>query len=300
MKKKGIALLLTGLMIAATPFSVYADREDAKLNVPYVSLGADLNTTERAAVLHFLGVTEEELKEYTVATVTNKDEHDYLDSYLDKSVIGSRALSSVLVEGKKDGNGINVTTKNITYCTPGMYENALATAGIKDADIIVAGPFEISGTDALVGAIKSYENMTGETVKTENVETATNELVITGQVAESVGDTEKAEQLIGAVKEQVVDGQAVTAEEIGEVVDQAAEELSIQLSEEDRQAIVKLMEKIDGLNLDVETLKEQAKDLYGKIEDLGLKLDINKEEVEGFFQKIINAIKEFFAGLTEG
>ena len=174
MKKKGIALLLTGLMIAATPFSVYADREDAKLNVPYVSLGADLNTTERAAVLHFLGVTEEELKEYTVATVTNKDEHDYLDSYLDKSVIGSRALSSVLVEGKKDGNGINVTTKNITYCTPGMYENALATAGIKDADIIVAGPFEISGTAALVGAIKSYENMTGETVKTENVETATN------------------------------------------------------------------------------------------------------------------------------
>ena len=160
--------------------------------------------------------------------------------------------------------------------------------------------FEISGTAALVGAIKSYENMTGETVKTENVETATNELVITGQVAESVGDTEKAEQLIGAVKEQVVDGQAVTAEEIGEVVDQAAEELSIQLSEEDRQAIVKLMEKIDGLNLDVETLKEQAKDLYGKIEDLGLKLDINKEEVEGFFQKIINAIKEFFAGLTEG
>ena len=63
---------------------------------------------------------------------------------------------------------------------------------------------------------------------------------------------------------------------------------------------MKLMEKIDGLNLDVETLKEQAKDLYGKIEDLGLKLDINKEEVEGFFQKIINAIKEFFAGLTEG
>ena len=39
--------------------------------------------------------------------------------------------------------------------------------------------------------------------------------------------------------------------------------MSIQLSEEDRQAIVKLMEKIDNLNLDVDTLKEQAKDLYG-------------------------------------
>lgn len=299
MKKRGIALLLTGLMIAATPFSAYADREDAKLNVPYVSLGADLNANERATVLNLLGVTEDELKNYTVATVTNQDEHDYLDSYLDKSVIGTRALSSVLVEGKEEGNGINVTTKNITYCTSGMYENALATAGIKDADIIVAGPFNISGTAALVGAIKSYENMTGEAVKTENVETATNELVVTGKVAESVGDTDKAEQLIGAVKEQVVEGHAVTAEEIGEVVDKAAQEMSIQLSEEDRQAIVKLMEKIDNLNLDVYTLKEQAKDLYGKIEDLGLKLDINKEQVQGFFEKIISFIKELFSGNSE-
>lgn len=299
MKKRGIALLLTGLMIAATPFSAYADREDAKLNVPYVSLGADLNANERATVLNLLGVTEDELKNYTVATVTNQDEHDYLDSYLDKSVIGTRALSSVLVEGKEEGNGINVTTKNITYCTSGMYENALATAGIKDADIIVAGPFNISGTAALVGAIKSYENMTGEAVKTENVETATNELVVTGKVAESVGDTDKAEQLIGAVKEQVVEGHAVTAEEIGEVVDKVAQEMSIQLSEEDRQAIVKLMEKIDNLNLDVDTLKEQAKDLYGKIEDLGLKLDINKEQVQGFFEKIISFIKELFSGNSE-
>lgn len=299
MKKRGIALLLTGLMIAATPFSAYADREDAKLNVPYVSLGADLNANERATVLNLLGVTEDELKNYTVATVTNQDEHDYLDSYLDKSVIGTRALSSVLVEGKEEGNGINVTTKNITYCTSGMYENALATAGIKDADIIVAGPFNISGTAALVGAIKSYENMTGEAVKTENAETATNELVVTGKVAESVGDTDKAEQLIGAVKEQVVEGHAVTAEEIGEVVDKAAQEMSIQLSEEDRQAIVKLMEKIDNLNLDVYTLKEQAKDLYGKIEDLGLKLDINKEQVQGFFEKIISFIKELFSGNSE-
>ena len=99
---------------------VYADREDAKLDVPYISLGADLNAQVKASVLALLGVSEQDLGNYTVATVTNKDEHTYLDSYLDKSVIGSRALSSVLVDGKKDGNGIRVTTKNITYCTPGM------------------------------------------------------------------------------------------------------------------------------------------------------------------------------------
>ena len=117
MKKKGIALLLTGVIMASCSMPVYADREDAKLDVPYISLGADLNAQEKASVLELLGVSEKDLEDYTVATVTNKDEHNYLDSYLDKSVIGSRALSSVLVEGKEDGNGIHVTTKNITECT---------------------------------------------------------------------------------------------------------------------------------------------------------------------------------------
>lgn len=293
-KRMGI-LLLAGMLLAVSPLSVYADGVSGKAETPYVSLGADLNAQERATVLRLLGVTEENLKNYTVATVTNQDEHEYLDSYLEQSVIGSRALSSVLVEGKEEGNGIQVTTKNITYCTPGMYENALATAGIKDADIIVAGPFNISGTAALVGAIKSYENMTGEEIKTENVETATNELVVTGQIAENVGDQEKAEQLIGAVKEQVVEGEAVTADEIGNVVDQAAKEMEINLSEEDRQAIVKLMEKIDNLDLDIDSLKEQAKNLYDKIEDLGLKLDINEEQVKGFFQKLIDFFKGLFS-----
>ena len=55
-------------------------------------------------------------------------------------MIGTRALSSVLIEKKDKGNGIKVTTSNITYCTTGMYQNALATAGVTDADVRVAGP----------------------------------------------------------------------------------------------------------------------------------------------------------------
>ena len=50
--------------------------------------------------------------------------------------------------------------------------------------------------------IKSYENMTGEEVKEENVETATNELVITGQIAEDVGSQEKASSSSEQLKER--------------------------------------------------------------------------------------------------
>ena len=293
MKKRWMAILLTCIMAVALPVTAYGASDNKNTDTPYVALGADLNQEERATVLRLLGISEEDLNNYTVTTVTNADEHEYLDSYLSSSIIGSRALSSVMVEGTAEGSGINVTTSNITYCTPGMYENALATAGIENADIKVAGPFNISGTAALVGAIKAYENMTGEEVKKENADTATNELVVTGQVAENVGDQEKAEQLIGAVKGEVVEGNATTTEEIGNVVDQAAQEMEVNLSEEDRQAIIDLMKKIDDLNLNIDSLKEQASNLYDQIAGLDLNLNIDEEQVKGFFEKTL----DFFRGL---
>lgn len=293
MKKRWMAILLTCIMAVALPVTAYGASDNKNTDTPYVALGADLNQEERATVLRLLGISEEDLNNYTVTTVTNADEHEYLDSYLSSSIIGSRALSSVMVEGTAEGSGINVTTSNITYCTPGMYENALATAGIENADIKVAGPFNISGTAALVGAIKAYENMTGEEVKKENADTATNELVVTGQVAENVGDQEKAEQLIGAVKGEVVEGNATTTEEIGNVVDQAAQEMEVNLSEEDRQAIIDLMKKINELNLNIDSLKEQASNLYDQIAGLDLNLNIDEEQVKGFFEKIL----DFFRGL---
>ena len=293
MKKRWMAILLTCIMAVALPVTAYGASDNKNTDTPYVALGADLNQEERATVLRLLGISEEDLNNYTVTTVTNADEHEYLDSYLSSSIIGSRALSSVMVEGTAEGSGINVTTSNITYCTPGMYENALATAGIENADIKVAGPFNISGTAALVGAIKAYENMTGEEVKKENADTATNELVVTGQVAENVGDQEKAEQLSGAVKGEVVEGNATTTEEIGNVVDQAAQEMEVNLSEEDRQAIIDLMKKINDLNLNIDSLKEQASNLYDQIAGLDLNLNIDEEQVKGFFEKIL----DFFRGL---
>ena len=290
--KRKLALLMTGLMLVMSPVSVWADREDAKLEKPYVSLGADLSANDRAIVLKLLGVTEDDLKNYTVTTITNADEHKYLDSYLDSSVIGTRALSSVLIEKKDKGNGIKVTTSNITYCTTGMYQNALATAGVTDADVRVAGPFNISGTAALVGAMEAYSNMTGETLKAENADAATEELVTTSDLGEAIGDKGQAEELVGAVKEAVVSQDLSDPEEIEAVVDDAAKEMNIQLSDEDKQKIVSLMEKISSLDLDVDSLKEQAKDLYNKLESLDL--NINQEQVKGFFDRIVSWCKNIW------
>ena len=117
--------LAAGLCIAMalSSVTVKADSVDQK----YLALGADLTASQKKKVLELLNLDDN--SDYKVITVTNKDEHEYLDSYLSKSVIGTRALSSVTVEQKDDGNGVNVTTQNISYCTSGMYRNALITAG---------------------------------------------------------------------------------------------------------------------------------------------------------------------------
>ena len=289
MKKKIIAiaaLAITGTLLCQNV--VLADGVEEK---PYLSLGADLNKKEKATVLELLGVEEDELDEYTVVTVTNKDEHEYLDDYLSASVIGTRALSSVLVEKTDKGDGIDVTTKNITYCTEGMYQNALTTAGIEDADVVVAGPFNITGTAALVGAMNAYEDMTGETISEESKDAATNELVVTSELAEELNDSEKAEQFLALIKEEVLSADIKDHEDINEVIGNSEKKIQIELTEEQRQQIAELMEKINGLDLDLDVLKQQASDIYDELS----KLNIN---TEGFFAKVQAALSRILDYLS--
>lgn len=295
MKKKFTAVFLTATILFTSGITVFADRVDAVIDKPYLALGADLSAQEQMTVLSLLGLDDINVDDYDIISITNADEHEYLDKYLDASIIGTRALSSVLVVGKEAGNGIRVTTKNISYCTEGMYRNALLTAGIEDADITVAGPFSISGTAALVGAIKAYETMTGEEVSDANLDAANDELVLTGKLVEEIGDSEKAEDLIALVKKEVAENNLTSAEDIQNVIEQACEELDIHLSADNKQQIADLMKKIEGLDLDVDKLKDQAKDLYQKLENLDFHVD--KESVGNFFTRIIQAIVEFFRGL---
>ena len=298
--KRFIAFFLMSVMLAASiiPGSqVQADSIDVK---PYLSLGADLNSTEKKTVFGLLGVKEENLKDYTLGSVTNKEEHEYLSEYVPANVIGARALSSVLVTLKESGHGIDVSTNNITYCTGGMYRNALATAGIQDAEVIVAGPFGITGTAALVGAMKAYEAMTGQVISEETKDAATNELVATGELAENLGDSEKAEELIALIKEKVA-SEDLSLEEIKKAIEEACQDLEVNLSEEDRQMILDLMDKIKNLDIDVDQLKEQAKAVYDKLADMGIDLKSESfwQSVKDFFDGIFDTIISFFGQSEE-
>ena len=242
-------------------------------------------------MLAIMGIDSAKLSDYDVVYVNNSEEHQYLNSYIDSSKIGSKSLSSVVIMERKDGNGINVSTNNISYCTVGMYKNALATAGIENADIIVAAPFAISGTAALVGVFKAYKEMTGDEVDEENIDAALHELVLTGSLESAGASSDEVENMMAYVKQAVVKHDLSDESEINDVIAEGCEKFGITLTEEEKGELVGLMQKISKLDLDWDKLINSAQSIYDKImsADSGFWAKIKE-----LLQSIIAKIKELF------
>ncbi|MGN0169878.1 MAG: DUF1002 domain-containing protein [Lachnospiraceae bacterium] len=299
--KRIVSLLLTAVLVLTGSMTVLADGTGNvnEYGQAYLVTGADLNNEQYNTVMDLLGVTQEELPDYVQLEVTNGEEHQYLDAYLPASVIGSRAFSSVKLIPQAEGSGLSITTYNINYCTVSMYKNALITAGMEDAEVTVAGPFELSGTAALIGAVKAYADSQGEEVDEEALETATNEIVLTGELGEEMGDAEAVSDLMAYVKQVVVEQGLEDEEDIRAAIEEGAEKLDLELTEEQVEEVAALMKKISKLDIDPDTLKEQAKDIYDKLTDMGFDIgDVDTDgllaAIKGFFQAIIDFIKGLF------
>ena len=272
--------------------------EIKKDDKPYLALGADLSDDQKNTVLSLMGIDPANLANYNVTYVTNAQEHQYLDSYVDSSKIGSKSWSSVVIVKRKKGNGLNISTNNITYCTVGMYKNALTTAGITDADIIVAGPKPISGTAALVGIFEAYEAMTGEAVQDNVVDAALNELVVTGELEASIqGLTDQeVEEFIAYIKSLIAEKGMTDEKSINEAIDEACDKYGVTLSDDERQKIVDLLLKITSLGIDLSGLVDYAASLYNSFKNGGSSSGIIAS-IGNFLGNIFSAIGEFFKNL---
>lgn len=267
---------------------------------PILALGADLSADQKATVFSLLGVSESDLGDYDVIQITNAEEHEYLDSYLSSSVIGTKALSSVLIRPAEEGAGINVTTYNISYCTIDMYTNALLTAGLEDANVYVVAPSNISGTSALIGAVKGYAEMNDTKVDEDALETAVNELVVTGDLGEILGDSETASDIVAYVKQQILENNVSSDADIEKIIRDAMTKFDIDLTDAQVQQLVELMNKISKLDIDVDALSKQATEIYSKLKSMGFDLDkLDSKQVGNFitrfFDRIMSLINQWIS-----
>ena len=153
-------------------------------------------------------------------------------------MVGRHSLSSVLLIPQESGAGLSVETHNINYCTIAMYRNALLTAGVSDAKVIVAAPSSISGPAALIGAVKAYEAYSGVPVNEDAFSVATDELVLTGELVDEL-DSEQVSDLIAYLKQQIAENGMDDPDKLAEAVRQAAAEMDVTLTDEqDRKSVV--------------------------------------------------------------
>lgn len=188
--------------------------------------------------------------------------------------------SSAYVKINEKGTGITVTSNNLTLVTDSMLSNALITSGITDADIIASAPFPVTGESALAGIFEGAERIIGIELKPENKQVAQGEVEITLDISDSIGSIEAA-ALINEIKAKVIKESPKTKEEIENIVKSSASNLNISIDDETKAKIVSLMDQINNLDIDYDSIKDSIKQNGSKLlEDLkALGNDINESGI---------------------
>ena len=281
--KRLLCIILAVLMCASLGAAAYADGDAQARAV----IGANLDENQIASVYQLFNVKRGDVKEMTV---TNAEEREYLEGYVDESLIGTRSISCVYVELLAEGAGMDVTTSNITWCTPEMYISALATAGITDAKIVVAAPFEVSGTAALTGVYKAYEDLTGKKLDDLAKAVSTQELTITGELANEIGEMDST-SIVNDLKMMLDETAQMTDEEIREQIIQIAATYNVNLTENQINQLISLCRSLEGL--DADALKSRVEEVQNTLK----KVSDAKTQVIGFVEqvkKVVTSIKSFF------
>lgn len=280
--KKIFSLLLALLLVAGMAVPAYAD-----VNQSRAVIGADLSDEQVEAVYGMFGIRRGEAIELKM---TNAEERTYLEGYVDDSLIGTRSISCVYVELLPAGSGMSVTTSNINWCTGEMYISALATAGITDASIIVAAPFEVSGTAALSGVYKAYEDMTGKKLDDLAKLVSTQELTITGELAAEIGAMDST-AIVNELKMMLDVTQTMSDDEIRAEIREIASRYNVNLTNTQVEQLLTLCRSLEGL--DAESLKARVQDVQNTLQ----KVSEAKTKVVGFVQgvkKVVESVSGFF------
>ena len=275
------------IFVFSMSLTAYADEIQSR-----AVIGADLNDEQIGSVYGMFGTEQGETIELYV---TNAEERQYLEGYVDDAVIGTRSISCVYIELLPEGSGMDVTTSNITWCTGEMYISALATAGITDARIIVASPFEVSGTAALAGVYKAYEDMTGKKLDELVKLVSTQELTITGELADEIGSMDST-SIVNELKLMLDQTKNMSDEEIRAVILEISERYGVKLTETQIKQLISLCRSLEGL--DAESLKTRVEEVQGTLQ----KVSDAKTKVVGFVEKVkvvIGSVSGFFEKIQD-
>lgn len=255
-------------------------------------IGADLTAEQTEVVYESFGIKRGDVTELNV---TNEEERKYLDGLVEDSVIGSRSISCVYIEMLSEGSGLEVRTNNISWCSKEMYINALVTAGIDDAKVIVSAPWAVSGTAALTGIFKAYEDISGEALDETAKHAGTRELIITAGLADEIGSYD-AVTIVNELKLLLNETKEMSDKALHAEIKRIASEYSIKLTDGQVEQLASLCRTLEKMG--VHELKEKVE----SVQQTFKKFTETKEKAETVVQRIKNmvaSVTAFFSNLLE-
>lgn len=283
-------------LVALTIGSVVATSMIPKVNAEaivddtIVTLGESLSASQRDWVLERV----EAPAGIEPIITTSADEDKYLGDAVPQAQRGGGMYSSARIK-LTDGTGLDIKTENVTWVTEDMYANALVTAGVTDADIYITSPIRVTGTSALTGIMKAYDQTAAETgiqLSEERKDLAQEELAVTSEIGKTVGQEDVA-GLMNEIKAEIANKAPETNIEIRDIVIQVLNQNNVQLSDTQLTQLTTLFENMQQANLDWGAI---SNGLQGAGQDVQAFLET--EEVQGFFARLFEALSNFFKSLT--
>ena len=263
-KNRFLAVLCSALMATASLPAVALQPVMADAS-KVVSIGNDLTAEQKKTMMKYFGISGD--KSVQKITVTNKDEVSHLSGYIPLEQIGTRTVSCAYIKPTESG-GIKVRTANLQYVTANMIASTLADLGIKNCEVVSACPFQVSGTGALTGVMMAYEKATGTVINKDKKDIATQEVVITKDIAKNIG-TAQAENIVNQAKTEVVQNNVTNKTDIQNTVTNIINNNNVNITEQQVENIVNLAEDVANQDYDdsyVKNLEEIGDNIKQELE----------------------------------
>ena len=232
---------LTMAIVSTTGMPALAAGEKAAV------YGGDLTAAERQELSQAFGMGSPEQGE----TVTTAELAAALAGTSLTVVPDDKTISSAGLTCLDKAAGLTVKTQNITRMTASVYANALVTAGVGDADVLVAAPTAnpVSGETALVGVLKAFPQCQGgKPPEPERVRLAYEQIGRTAALAGPDGDVGKASTVMLKAAQPVITRQARDDGAIEAALNSAAESEGMQIDPVQRPELIAFFKRLGGVD----------------------------------------------------
>ena len=255
--------IVSVLMATCLVFSSFGFSKSFADSSKVVTIGVNNTAEQRQTILNYFGVKENEVE---IVTVNNQEERAYLGKVATEEQLGRKTYSCAYVEPTTEGSGINVKTANITWVTSSMVATTLSTAGLTGANCVIAAVFPVSGTGALTGVMKAFENATGENLDEDKKELASEELITTGDLGDDIGQ-DKATGIINDVKADIIKNNTSDKTQIANTINNITNNYNVTLTDAQVDKIIALMQKIAAQNYDYNEMKATLNNVSDVVQD---------------------------------